>query len=202
LNSHYYVSYKAKDGSFKTLDYDIQLASWWLHDVACNQWVAWSLNEGPQFYGIRAKEKEGILKVFVPGIYQDAGANYTGARGFAAFWISSWEPFFQFIMRHRIQQPNQKKRVRQFFMDGSGSITPIIYKSFKTTINEESGIVNEKDMAEPEQPVMLTQSEREVSAVRMYSLGVGRVWSFGFGNNSAEPFEVDAIQYDLQFRKS
>lgn len=42
----------------------------------------------------------------------------------------------------------------------------------------------------------------EYRAVRFYSLGTGRVWSFMFANTTAEPFEIDTYAADLYFRKA
>ncbi len=202
LNGHYYISYEALDKSVKTLDYDTTLGSWWLHDIGCNQWVHWEINGTVLLYGVRKKTKDGILKIFVPKVFQDIGVNYTGARGYTSFWISSWEPFFQYVLRHRIDAPNQKKRIRQLFVDGSGFLELFTFSPFTTPEEPQKAIVNAQDQSEPKTTLELTLSEREVSAARAYSLGAHRVWSFGFGNKSSEPFEVDGMQFLVSFRKS
>lgn len=203
LNGHYYLSYVAKDGTHKTLDYDVVLKSWWLHDLAGNQWVVWEPSANVQSLYI-CLPTSGIARAFVQGVYTDLGSNYTGARGFTAYWISPWEPFWQYILRHRIKAPNQKKRIRYWFIDGSGQVIPFYFVAFKTAITETSGVVNEADQSKPETPDQLTElgGERLASACRIYALGAHRTWSFGFGNKSAEPFEIDAMQFGIQFRKS
>lgn len=203
LNGHYYLSYMAQDESMKTLDYDTALQSWWLHDLAGNQWVHWEPTTGEPFlYTIPNKEKTGIIKAFVPGIYTDSGAVYTGAKSLACYWVSPWEPFFQYIMRHRINQPQLKKRIKSLFVDGAGELIVKVGKKFGSTYEELKGIVDNADGSEPKSPVALGSGETPTKAARYYSLGVSRVWSFLFGNNSAEPLEVDAYACDLIFRKS
>lgn len=43
FNNHYYLSFASGTSSVanRTLDYDVQLKSWWLHDLTSNQWVIW-----------------------------------------------------------------------------------------------------------------------------------------------------------------
>jgi len=203
LNGHYYLSYMAQDGTMKTLDYDTVLQSWWLLDIAGNQWVAWEPTTGTTaLYTIPHKAKGGVVKAFVEGIYQDSGSNYPGANSMTAFWTGPWEPFWQYFLRHRFNQPNPKKRIRELFVDGSGELITYVFKQFGKTSETLKGIVDNADNAEPVSPVKLGTSEKESQAVRYWSLGVSRVWSFGFGNASAEPFEVDEFSVHLNFRKS
>src|SRR5206468_35546 len=99
--NHYYLSYASGSSETpnRTLDYDTQLKSWWLHDLAGNQWAVWNSPgyRGTQLYLIPPGTKKGIVQAFVEGVYTDSGANYAGE----AFWKSSWEPFGQWVMRHK-----------------------------------------------------------------------------------------------------
>jgi hypothetical protein len=49
---------------------------------------------------------------------------------------------------------------------------------------------------------MLFGGVAQVQDARLYSLGVGRTWSVGWGNNSAEPFTVYSYMMAVSFRKS
>ncbi len=203
FNGHYYLSYKAQDGTWKTLDYDMVLQSWWLHDLAGNQWVLtdWE-SEEYSLYTIPTKAKTGVVKAFVKGVYTDSGSVYTGARGLSCFWLSSWEPFWQYFMRHRFAQPQVKKRIHQLFVDGAGELVVNVFRKFGNEAEELKGTVDNEDMATPKSPLTLTAGEFPYKAARFYSLGVSRVWSFMFGNKSGEPLEIDAYACDLSFRKS
>lgn len=225
FNNHYYISfpYETSTSNNRTLDYDVVLKSWWLHDLAGNQWAIMEPSEGEPFlFTIRPKTKDGIAKAFVPGIFQDIGVNYTGNGVLGAFWVSPWEPFYYFIFRHRVKAPFVKKRVRQMFFQGSGQIIPFVYKNFRQGREELPGVVNNNEMFKPEHPInFATETEKwgegpekwgegelvwggeaETGSARMYSLGVAQTWSFGFGNSSSEPFEVDTVTLMAQFRKS
>lgn len=217
LNGHYYLSYMAQDGSMKTLDYDTQLKSWWLHDLAGNQWVVWEATvDAPALYLALRKAKTGIIRAFVPGIYSDSGATYKGKQfevrqheeekvtvTLAAFWSSCWEPFWQYFMRHRFQQPQIKKRIRTLFVDGAGEIEGYAWRNFKELPQRLLGVTEKADIATEATytPTPGSTEEAAYQAVRFYSLGTGRVWSFMFANQTVEPFEVDTYAADLEFRK-
>ncbi len=216
LNGHYYLSYMAKDGTMKTLDYDTQLKSWWIHDLAGNQWVAWELKGEPFLYTVPHKAKSGIVKAFVPSVYQDSGANYTGEQyevlqhngetitvTLTAHWVACWEPFWQYFMRHRFQQPQIKKRIRTLFVDAKGEVEGYAWRNFGTKPQRLKGVVENADIAlESTYTPQPGTATTEYQAVRFYSLGTGRVWSFMFANQTAEPFEVDTYAADLYFRKN
>lgn len=203
LNGHYYLSYMAQDGSMKTLDYDTVLQSWWLHDLAGNQWVRWEPKPGTSsLYTIPNKAKTGVVKAFVEGAYTDSGANYVGGNGLTCYWLSPWEPFWQYFMRHRFNQPNPKKRINELFVDGKGQLVSLVGRKFGSTLEELKGTVDNADMATPTSPLTLGSETAETQAARYWALGVSRVWTFGFGNNSAEPLEIDGYSVHAVFRKS
>ena len=230
-NNHYYLSFASGTSavSNRTLDYDVQLKSWWLHDLAGRQWAKWSPITGePNLFTI-PPTRFNVVRAFVPNVYTDSGENYAGNGALASWWISNWEPFAYYVFRHRIKAPFLKKRVRQIFFNGSGEINPIIYKDFGTAGLSSAGTVGNAPSDIPTFPVNFSQNEpifgnsneeqlfagevyegvemvfgggAEVAAARVYAPGIAFVWSVGWGNNSAEPFEVDAFTYMLQFRKS
>jgi hypothetical protein len=224
-NNHYYLSFAKGTSatSNRTLDYDSVLKSWWLHDLTGNQWARFEATTGePHLYCIPPKAKAGVVQAFVEGTYQDSGKNYTGNEVLGAFWLGAWEPFAYYIFRHRIKAPFLKKRVRQIFFNGEGQIIPGVYKNFQIGERQEKAVPGSKPETEPELPVNFEPSttkwaegegiwgtgegiwggEATVGQARIYAPGIANVWSVGFGNNSAEPFTVEAFAYMIQFRKS
>ncbi len=232
-NNHYYLSFAAGTSATanRTLDYDVTLKSWWLHDISANQWVDWDTTAGgePSLFFCKPELGVGVAKAFVPSVYTDLGKKYTGNGILGCWWISAWEPFAYYIFRHRIKAPFLKKRVRQLFVNGSGEIIPIVYKDFTAGGTQLPGTVGNSNQAVPTFPVNFSQNSTifgnenetqlfagelyegvemifggrvETGAARMYSLGTAFVWGFGWGNNTAEPFEVDSYAMMLSFRKS
>jgi hypothetical protein len=162
-NNHYYLSFPSGTSATNnlTLDYDAELKSWWLHDLAGNQWVRFEAAAGePALFTIPPKTQEiakvvygkGIVRAFVEGIYTDASyaggiQNYVGNGTLGAYWISPWEPFAYYIFRHRIKAPFLKKRVRQIFFNGEGQIVPVVYKNFNVGEKQEAAVVANKEIA-------------------------------------------------------
>lgn len=231
FNNHYYLSYAAGSSptNNRTLDYDVQLKSWWIHDLAANEWAIWEPGGETNLYATPPAVSKGIVRAFVPNIYTDAGTNYTGANGLAAYWFGPWQVFFMFINRHRIKTPHLKKRIRQIHFDGSGEIIPIVARDFSNAAVHEPGVVANEPETDQTLPVNFSQGEEvfgneneeqkfggetlegqemifggasATRDARLYSLGVGRSWSVGFGNNTSAPFEVDSFTHMIQFRKS
>lgn len=231
-NNHYYLSYASGSSNVpnRTLDYDLQLKSWWLHDLAVNEWTKYEPITGHiGLYGIPPRENKGVVACFVEGVYEDSGHIYTGKNGLAAYWLGPWDPFAYYVMRHRLDAPFLKKRIRQVFFDGEGEIIPIVARNFSPTGTHLPATVANKEQSKPDLPVnfgaggqvfgnpeeeqtfggeelhgteMLFGGVAQVQAARMYSLGVGRTWSVGYGNNSAEPFVVFSYALMASFRKS
>lgn len=225
FNNHYYLSYASgtSETNNRTLDYDLQLKSWWLHDLAGRQWVQHEpVSPGPSgLYLIPSGTKKGVVKAFVEGVYEDSGAIYTGNGQLGAFWYSAWDPFAYYILRHRLEAPFIKKRIRQVYFDGEGKIVPIVFKNFSVSGQETAGVVGDDPQSEPELPVDFSRTESTfgegeenfgeggifggettVESARFYSAGVARAVSIGFGNNSADPFIVNAYMVAISFRKS
>jgi hypothetical protein len=225
INNHYYLSFASgtSETNNRTLDYDLQLKSWWLHDLAGRQWVQHEpvAPGASSLFLIPSGTKKGVVKAFVEGIYTDSGVNYTGNGSLGAYWFSAWDPFGYYIMRHKLEAPFINKRVRQVYFDGEGKIVPIVFKNFLLSGQEIAGVVGNEPQSEPELPVDFSRTEstfgegeenfgeggifggeQTVEAARLYSLGVARAISVGFGNNSADPFIVNAYMVAISFRKS
>ncbi len=82
FKNHYYLSYANGSASNnRTLDYDMNLKSWWHHDLAANQWIVWEPGAtGYQMYGAKSgvSSPNGlIVQAWVPGVSQDSAANYS-----------------------------------------------------------------------------------------------------------------------------
>lgn len=232
FNNHYYLSYASGESAVnnRTIDFDVILKSWWLHDLAGNAWVVWNPTPGEtNLYTIPPVVSFGVVRAFVPGIYTDSGNNYTGNGELGAWWISSWESFSYYIFRHRVKSIELKKRVRSIFFNGSGEIIPLIYKNFGEGGEQLAGVVGSAPQYAPTLPINFSTSNQtwgnenetevwggetynsspmfwggsaETQAARLYALGVADQWAVGWGNNSAQPFEVDAFVYNISFRKS
>jgi hypothetical protein len=230
FNNHYYLSYASGASAVanRTLDYDVQLKSWWVGDLTGNQWTIWEPVTGrPQLFAIPPGGTRGVVQAFVENVYTDSGANYTGENGLSAFWISPWEPFAYYVFRHRIKAPFLKKRVRQIFFDGEGQIIPVVFKNFGVGGTQTGAVVNNNPQSTLELPVDFFAGEETwgeedaewgaeetkgtvaiwgasapVQSARIYAPGVARVWSVGYGNASDEPFEVFSFAYMIEFRKS
>ena len=231
-NNHYYLSFPSEESTTnnRTIDFDVILKSWWYHDLAGNQWAVWEPTTGKtNLYTIPAVTKAGVVQAFVPGVYTDSGSTYKGNGTLGAWWISSWEPFAYYIFRHRIKAVELKKRVRSIFFNGSGEIIPLIYKNFAVSPTQYPAVVGSTPQYEPSFPVnfatdeqvwgntneeqlwggetyqgieMLWGGSTTYGAARIYAPGIANQWSVGWGNNSDEPFEVDAYVFNISFRKS
>jgi hypothetical protein len=230
-NNHYYLSYPSGASAVNdlTLDYDIMLKSWWLHSLAANEWVSYEPAGEVAPYAIPPGLSAGVVRAFAPGVYTDSGEPYSGNYGLAAYWFSSWQVFSYYIFRHRVKTPFLKKRIRAIHFDGTGVIVPIVGQNFYVPGQEEPGVVGNLPQQSPTLPVNFEQGDQifgnedeeqtfggstfdgvtmffggssEVQNARIYSPGIARSWSVGFGNSNDEPFEIESFTYLMQFRKS
>lgn len=233
FGNHYYLSFASGTGTAnnRTLDYDLQLKAWFLHDLAPNQWCVFEPAGTPALFGAIPGASNGVALCFDASTYQDRGANYTGANGFSAYWFGAWQRFYEYFMRHRIQMPMVKKRVRQVYFSGSGVITPVVFKNFSISGGTQlPGVVNNGPQSSPMLPVTFSANNQvfgntdttqvfggatyegqqmifggaaSTQDARVYALGVGEEWCVGFGDTgSNNGFEVDAYAYAIQMRKS
>ncbi len=229
FNNHYYLSFAAAGATAntKTLDYDLVLKSWWLHDLAGPAWMVQELPSGKEtLFLLPHGVSKGIAEAFKEGIYTDLGANYTGNGLMGAYFLTNWESFAYYIFRHRVKAPMLKKRIRQIFFNGEGQIVPAVFKDFSQAERQEAAVVGNEEQYNVKIPTNFASGEETwaegegkwgkelegteaiwggemtVGQARIYSPGVAFNWSVGWGNNSAEPFVVDAFVYMAQFRKS
>ena len=230
--NHYYLSfpYNGSATNNRTIDFDMQLKSWWLHDVAGNEMAVHEPGGHPQLYLAMAGSGNGIGQVGNNGVYTDLGKPYTGGNFGSAYFLGSWQRFYEYFMRHRIQMPMTKKRIRQVYFNGSGLIVPMVFKNFYAGGGQQwPGVVGNNDQWRPDLPVqfgpnyqvygnpdtaqlyagqtykgtqMVWGGLAHVGDARLYALGVAEEWSIGFGNSTSDPFEVDAFAYASQMRKS
>ena len=228
---HYYLSFPTPGSNTnnRTLDYDVQLKAWWLHDITANEWAVSTVGGENAPYAVTPGVSKGTVRAFAPGVYTDAGVPYTGANGLSAYWLSAWFVFSYYIFRHRVKTPFLKKRIRAIHFDGTGVIVPLVGKNFYSPGSEEPGVVGNTPETSPTLPVDFAQGQQvfgneneeqlfggatyqgitmffggstAVGDARIYSPGVARAWSIGFGNNTADPFEVESVTWLIQFRKS
>lgn len=233
FNNHYYLSFPAASSTSlnRTLDYDTSIkgGAWWLHDLTANEWEVFEPVAGPGLYGAIPGTSNGVRLMFDPTTFQDAGSNYTGANGYSAYWFGAWQRFYEYFMRHRIQIPMIKKRVRQIYFDGSGVIIPVTFKNFNTTGLQQPGVTGNNPMSVLELPIdfaanaqvfgntdpaqlfggtsymgnqMIFGGQAFTQDARIYAPGVAEEWSVGFGNTTSDPFTVNAYAYAVQIRKS
>jgi hypothetical protein len=229
FDNHYYVSFASATSSEnnKTLDYDLVLKSWWLHDLAGPCWALQEPSSGKETLFLLPKGSgKGIAEAFKEGIYTDLGSNYTGNGLMGAYFLTNWESFAYYIFRHRVHAPFLKKRIRQIFFNGEGQIVPAVFKDFTQSETQLAAVVGNEEQYNVKVPTNFASGaeswaegegrwakevegaeatwggETEVGQARIYSPGVAFNWSVGWGNNSAEPFVVDSFTYFAQFRKS
>ncbi len=228
---HYYLSFPTAGSNTnnRTLDYDVQLKAWWLHDLTANQWAVSTVGGENAPYAVTPGVSKGTVRAFAPGVYTDAGEPYTGANGLSAYWLSAWFVFSYYIFRHRVKTPFLKKRIRAIHFDGTGVIVPLVGRNFYSPGGEEPAVVGNTPESQPTLPVNFAQGQQvfgneneeqlfggstykgvtmffggstAVGDARIYSPGVARAWSVGFGNNTSDPFEVESVTWQIQFRKS
>ncbi len=230
FENHYYLSYApmGETANTKTLDYDLVLKSWWLHDLSGPCWAVQEPTSGKEtLFLLPHGTSKAVAQAFVENVYTDLGTTYTGNGVMGAYFITNWESFAYYIFRHRVKAPMLKKRVRQIFFNGEGKIIPAVFKDYREGETQEPGVVANNEIAtSAELPVDFAASEEKwgegsgewgkevegteklwggevsVGQARIYSPGVAFNWSVGWGNNSADPFIVDAFVYMATFRKS
>lgn len=231
-NNHYYLSFPlgSSTQNNRTLDYDEQLKSWWLHDLVANDFAIFDPVAAPMLYAALPGSGTGIAQWLAAGVYTDLGVPYAGQNGFSAYWLAGWQRFYEYFLRHRLPMPMVKKRVRQVYFTGNGLIVPMIAKNFKAGLPQYPATVNNQDQAYPTLPVNFMQQPPElfgnpdtaqlfggttyggatmifgglspIGDARIYAPGIAEEWSVGFGNATADPFRVDAYSYAISTRKS
>lgn len=225
--NHYYLSYPSGSSTSnnRTLDYDLQLKAWWLHDMTVNQYALFEPSGAPSLYAAvpgGLGTFPGVQQCFTAGVYLDYGQVYTGANGYSAYYYGAWQDFYEYFLRHRIRIPMVKKRVRQITFGGSGVIIPLIFKNFETSGTQYAGVAGNASEAVPTLPIDfaaggelwgdatqvwgdpgLPWGGTTASGIaRIYAPGVANEWSVAFGNSDENPFEVSYYTYAISTRKS
>lgn len=195
FGDHYYLSI-AQAGSVNSLllDYDIKLDSWWIHSLPEADLTVWQANNAVSLYGSK-ETTAGVRKLFVPGLTQDEGANFT------AYWTG---PF------HTLDRPYQRKRVRAIIFDGKGRIQTSLAKDFQ----RQPSFALEQNLATDPQvygadegsqygvnDATLYGGPADVAQAKIPTPGVGRAWSVQFGNNTSDSFEVESYALLINGRK-
>ena len=215
----------------RTLDYDMQTKAWWLHDITANEFAVHEPAGSPYLYAALPGVSKGIARIGVPGVYTDLGVPYAGGPyGFSAYYLGAWQRFYAYFLRHRNPMPMVKKRIRQIYFNGSGVIVPVVFKNFNAQAGTQyPGTVGNADQWNPDMPIrfspdnqifgnadtaqtyggltykgieMLWGGYAAVGDARIYAPGIAEEWSVGFGNSTADPFQVNAYSYATQTRKS
>lgn len=196
-DNRYYLSI-SEHGSINdlTLEYDLDTQSWWMHDFGANGWALLDPVTAPQLYAANAND-ELLSRAFVPDLFTDNDANYTGG----AYWIGSQQMW---------GEPHIQKRVTQVRVDGLGEWTLGYAQDHSEDFTSDAGEV--WSTTEPEEgtfapptidgevfapsaptgdtfaPISTAVTER-----RYYTLGVARAWSFSFNNDDEGDFQIYSI---------
>jgi hypothetical protein len=189
--NHYYLSFASSVAvvNDRTLDYDLQLESWWLHDAAAQQWASWRRVDQPELY--QGKASGAVRRAFVPGVSADAGGPST------SFWAG---PFWVF------GQPQIKKRCKRIRFDGAGHVQVSIAKDFAVGAVLEADL----DFFAGDTDFGGTGSfggdgtfggEGTVQSGEILTPGVARAWSLKVGSVTDEPWELDSITMAMTTRK-
>lgn len=122
-NNHYYLSTSLISNTVPdvTLDYDLELQSWWKHSFAANQFAVWRATNTQQLFA--APPVARVDECLVPNVFQDNAANYP------AYWLGAWQSP-SYFRRKIIQTPDFRKRLRGVRFDASGKFALYLAKDF------------------------------------------------------------------------
>jgi hypothetical protein len=231
FRDHYYLSYPDGTSltNSVTVDYDVVQKAWWKHSIPANQWQTWEPTTGFELlFAAAGVAAPGLVCVaFVTGTTTDSFL--PAPHLFTSFWRGPWHPYYIYVNRRLLPQPFLKKRIRQLHFEGSGVITVAAWKNFMASAGTQPGVVGNDPQYRLVAPIdfasgdtiygnadttqlfggdtyngheMFFGGTRTVQDARFYSLGVANVLSIEFGNQLAEPFEVDSYMTAISFRKS
>jgi hypothetical protein len=179
------------DGSRRVLfDYHLELDSWWLHSHQARVIGAWDRGLGRELF---AAHPDTLARLFVPGEALDEGVV------FRSYWSGPFHDFGSSV----------DKRCTEVRLDGSGHIDLYALADFFAGQGNVEGNL----------PLTGTGGDDvfgggglfggagvfggglTVGQDSLYSLGLGRVWSVTFGNESIAPWEIDAYTMFMTSRK-
>lgn len=200
-DGHYYLTISPT----LTLDYDVQAESWWPHSIGAHQWAVWPDGDpdGKGLFFAAATPiasrpivsgQHVVSEAFVPELYTDNGETFAGG----SFWKGSW---------HTFGSPHIRKRVREVRFDGSGHVQASFAKDFAPEavgrdVDFRSGDVFFGGEVGDFGGLGLFGEDPSVSQATALNLGVGRVWSVGFANQTAEPFSIESYTIAAQMEKN
>jgi hypothetical protein len=194
---HYYLSVSTGGvANDLTLDFDLTLNCWWLHTLAASQWTVAELAAGqPYLYGGVGSY---IDRGFIPGVYTDPADGGGAATAFEAYWYGAF---------HALATPYVRKRVRWIHFDGKGRFTAHNAKDFARAMT----LLGEVDFSESETTFGGSGTfggegtfggAASLGEQKLYSLGVARVWSFGFSSSSDNDMEIDSYTIGVTARRN
>lgn len=194
VNNHYYLSVCVSGSANNlTLDYDVELGSWWFHTNTANQFCLWKPASQYELYAAQASGAI-VDRSYVSNILQDNAAN------FQWYWYGPWLTVSGVFRRHYIPEPYRHKRIRQIHVDGSGVVDAFLSKDFTTG----GGVLLKSDIFNFTTSGTLFGGANNFggtglfgdvpgqSEKHLYSLGVCRAFSFQISATSAQSGEMDS----------
>ncbi|HEU4975287.1 MAG TPA: hypothetical protein VFT50_09375 [Baekduia sp.] len=188
-NGHVYFAARLDGTTRYLLDYHVELGSWWLHSHQVRALGVWDRGLGPQLI---AAHPDTIARLFVPGESLDEDVV------FRSYWSGPFHDFGSSL----------QKRCREVRLDGSGTADVLVLSDF----NAGQGTL--------EDTLALTGTDSglfggdgdfggdgtfgggvTIGQDSLYSLGLGRVWSVTVGNETPDPWELDAYTMFMTGRK-
>lgn len=200
FDHHYYLSFASPVAGppNRTLDFDLEQGSWWLHDTLCgNQWAVQDVGAGERLF-YAGGQYSYVAQGFVPGQVGNDGGGVMNAH-----WSSGF---------HHFGQPALRKHMRQLHFDGYGYIDLYVARDFLPSqelvrthdFNIEDGLWEVEDgfnYAVPLEGAGEWGGAGQVDELIVYTLGVGRAWSVTVGNQTVYDFGVDSYTLSLTWRK-
>jgi hypothetical protein len=190
VRRHYYLTVKV-NGVRRTLDYDTELDSWWVHSPTMAAVALWDRGADPEPIGINATVGE-CWQLFKDGQRGDLAAPYE------SYWSGPY---------HAFGAPHLGKRCNRVSFDGRGAVDIYASTDFDDTTGGFEGHLN------PTQDGSLFAGAGNFGGVgnfaggvavgqqELYSLGVARSWSLTFYSSSLSYWEIDAYTMLMTPRK-
>jgi hypothetical protein len=201
LNDHLYVAIATGTANDLLLDLDIKQNAWWIHSLAMSDIVTWDPGAGLGLFGARSGQPN-VQQLLVPGLTTDDVPAAGGAGTiFQTYYTGPWETF---------RQPYRRKRIREVHFDGRGRIAVSVATDFARgattsldhTFSAESALFGVNDgSAFGVNDGSVFGGPADVAEARALNLGVARAWSMMFGNDTADPLEIDSYTLMVSNRK-
>lgn len=193
-NHNYFLSFAAAGGHpDRTLVYDFEQGSWWLHSLGGYQWTVQDIGNGEELFCVNGTQ---LVRTQVDGELRDMGAAFPG------FWSSAF---------HHFGQPALRKHVRQIHFDGYGWIDLYTAHDFmparELVATQALGVADTGDWEGDPSGYWEVEDggvyggSGFVHELIVYTLGVGRSWGLTVGNAVAATFEIDSYTISLTWRR-